>query len=52
MQILYIITVLKLSDIMSYVNVVNMGQNAETQDKCRGVEATEASTNYPNKFCA
>jgi len=30
---------LKLSDIMSYVNVVNMGRNAEMQDRCRGREA-------------
>ena len=30
---------LKLPDIMSYVNVVNMGWNAEMQDRCRGREA-------------
>ena len=35
---------LKLSDIMSYVKVVNRGHNEETQDKCRGREATEVST--------
>jgi hypothetical protein len=35
----------KLSDIMSYFTVVNIGQYAETQDKGRGREATESSTN-------
>ena len=37
---------LKLSDIMSYVNVVNIGYNEETQEKCRGREATEVSTEH------
>ena len=35
---------LKLLDIMSYVNVVNIRHNRETEDKCRGREATEVST--------
>ena len=42
----------KLSNIMFHANVVNVGQNAETQDKCRGREGIEASTNYLNKFRA
>ena len=35
---------LKLSNIMSYVNVVNAGQNAEMRDKFRCRKATETST--------
>ena len=42
---------LKLSVINFYVNVVNTGQNAETQDKCTARKATEVSTNYQNKLC-
>jgi len=34
---------LKLSDIMSYVNTVNIGHNGETQDIYRGREATEVN---------
>ena len=29
---------------MSYIDVVNVGHNAQTQDKCRDREATEVST--------
>ena len=41
---------IKLSDIISYDNVVSIRQNVEMQDKCRGREATEENTNYQNQF--
>ena len=40
---------MKLSDSMSCVNVVNMGETVETQDKCRGRDATETNSAHQRR---